>query len=242
VIDLLSAAVAHAASSPKPLPGAFQSFEPTLRHYGYFAVGGILFLENIGLPLPGETILIAASLYAATGRLNIVLVGVIAVIASTAGSAVGYAVGEYGGRPIAEKYGKYVFLNEERLDKTQAFFERRGWAVVLLGRFVEGVRQAAGIIAGISNMRFRVFLTYTLIGACLWVTTWAIVGELAGDHITTISKYATYVAVSIVVLIIAVLIRALIRSRRKRAVAVADGSAELSSADAPVADQLSSDP
>jgi membrane protein DedA with SNARE-associated domain len=216
MIDSLSGAVAHAAASPKPLPGVFGSLEPTLRHYGYFAVGGVLLLENIGLPLPGETMLIAASLYAATGQLNIVLVGIIAVLASTAGSAIGYAIGNYGGRRLAERYGKYVFLTAERLDKTEAFFRRRGWLVVLLGRFVEGVRQAAGVIAGLSEMRFPQFLGFTLLGAMLWVATWSTVGEVAGSHVETISRDATYVAEAAAVLVLAVIVRAIVRSRRRR--------------------------
>jgi len=216
MIDVL-AALASPSPSPSPLPGVFGSLEPTLRHYGYFAVGGVLLLENIGLPVPGETMLIAASLYAATGQLNIVLVGIIAVIASTAGSAIGYAIGVYGGRPLAERYGKYVLLTAERLDKTEDFFRRRGWAVVLLGRFVEGVRQAAGIIAGISEMRFALFLTYTVTGAALWVATWSTVGELAGAHVTTISHYATYVAEGLGVIVVLLIVRAVLRSRRRRA-------------------------
>jgi membrane protein DedA with SNARE-associated domain len=216
LIDTVAALVAHAGSTPKPLPGVFHSLEPTLRHYGYLAVGGVLLLENIGLPLPGETMLIAASLYAATGRLNIVLVAVIAIIASTAGSAIGYAIGVYGGRPLAERYGKYVFLTAERLDKTEAFFRKRGWLVVLLGRFVEGVRQAAGVIAGISDMKFPQFLTFTLIGATLWVATWSTVGEVAGDHVAAISHYATYVAEGVGVLVVLLIVRAVVRSRRRR--------------------------
>lgn len=216
MIDTVAALVAHASSGSKPLPGVFGKLEPTLEHYGYLAVGGVLLLENIGLPLPGETILIAASLYAATGKLNIVLVAIIAIIASSAGSAIGYAIGVYGGRPLAERYGKYVFLTSERLDKTEEFFKRRGWAVVMLGRFVEGVRQAAGVIAGISEMNFWRFLSFTVLGATLWVATWTTVGEVAGDHVTTISHYATYVAEGIGVLIVLLIVRAVVRSRRKR--------------------------
>ncbi|HTW19714.1 MAG TPA: DedA family protein [Mycobacteriales bacterium] len=215
MIDVVSALVT-VTPSPKPLPGVFGSLEPTLKHYGYFAVGGVLLLENVGLPVPGETMLIAAALYAATGQLNIVLVGIIAVLASTAGSSIGYAIGVYGGRPLAERYGKYVLLTAERLDKTEEFFRRRGWAVVLLGRFVEGVRQAAGIIAGISDMSFPVFLLYTAIGAALWVATWSTVGELAGSHVTTISHYATYVAEGLGALVVVFIIRAVVRSRRRR--------------------------
>jgi membrane protein DedA with SNARE-associated domain len=215
MFELASAIAAHAGSGAQPLPGVFHSLEPTLRHWGYLGVAVILLLENIGLPVPGETMLIAASLSAATGQLNIVLVGVIAVLASTAGSAIGYAIGEFGGRPLAERYGKYVFLTPERLDKTHEFFNRRGALVVLLGRFVEGVRQAVGVIAGISEMTFPRFLIFTLIGSALWVTTWATVGELAGDHITTISHYATYVALGIAVVVVLLVVRAIVKSRNR---------------------------
>jgi membrane protein DedA with SNARE-associated domain len=213
VSGFVSAVVA--ASGNQPLPGAFHSLEPYLRHYGYFAVGLVLLLENIGLPLPGETMLIAASLYAANGEINIVLVAVIAVIASTVGSSIGYFIGKYGGRPLADRFGKYVFLTPERLDKTEAFVRRRGWLVVLLGRFVEGVRQAVGVISGISEMRFILFFTYTLLGSILWVATWATVGQFAGDHITTITKYATYIAIGIVVVVVALIVRAILRARRR---------------------------
>lgn len=212
----MAALVMNAGSTTKPLPGVFHSLEPTLRHYGYLAVAVVLLLENVGLPVPGETMLIAASLYAATGQLNIVLVAVIAIIASTAGSCIGYALGEYGGRPLAERYGKYVFLTPERLDKTHEFFNRRGALVVLLGRFVEGVRQAVGIIAGISEMTFLRFVVFTLIGSTLWVATWATVGELAGDHITTISHYASYLVAAVAVVVVGLVIRAVVRSRTKR--------------------------
>lgn len=221
--DIVAALLAHAGST-QPLPGVFNSLEPTLRHYGYYAVAGVLLLENIGLPVPGETMLIAASLYAATGRLNIVLVALIAAIASTVGSSIGYAIGAYGGRPLAERYGKYVFLTAERLDRTEAFFARRGWLVVLAGRFVEGVRQAAGVIAGISDMRFPTFLLFTTLGAVAWVAAWSTVGELAGSHITTISRYTGYVAEGLGVLIVLFIVRVVIRSRRRRRAAREDAA------------------
>jgi membrane protein DedA with SNARE-associated domain len=221
MIDPVAAILASAGSGGQPLPGVFGSLEPTLRHYGYLAVGAILLLENVGLPVPGETMLIAAALYAATGELNIVLVAVIAIIASTVGSSIGYVIGVFGGRPVAERYGKYVFLTPERLDKTEDFFRRRGWVVILLGRFVEGVRQAAGIMAGISEMRFLKFVLLTLAGSVLWVTTWATVGELAGQHVTTIARYSTYVAEGLAVLVVVLVVRAVIRSRRRKAAVAA---------------------
>jgi membrane protein DedA with SNARE-associated domain len=222
MIDLLGL-VAAANPSPHKLPGAFNRLEPTLHHYGYFAVAGVLLVENLGIPLPGQLMLIAAALYAATGGLNIFVVAIVAIIASVAGSALGYSIGLFGGRPLAERFGRYVFLTPERLDKTEEFFARRGWLVVLLGRFVDGVRQASGIIAGISDMTFKRFMIFTSLGAALWVAVWTALGDVAGDHITTISKYAGYAAAVIGLVIVALIIRAVVRTKARRRAVAATG-------------------
>ncbi len=106
------------------LPGVFHTLEPVLNNYGYLAVGGLVLLEDFGVPVPGETVLIAAAVYAGAGRLNIVAVGLIAVVAAIIGDNIGFAIGHLGGRPLALRWGKYVFLTAERLDKAEAFFER----------------------------------------------------------------------------------------------------------------------
>jgi len=192
-----------AAAATKPLPGVFHHFEGLLRGWGYAAVGGVLFGENFGLPLPGETILVAAALYAGTGRLNIWLVSLVAFCSSVAGACVGYVIGDKGGRPLLERYGKFVFVTPERLDRLERFFERRGVWIVIIGRFVEGARQVMSIVAGVSEMTFKRFLLFTTIGAALWTVFWAGLGYFAGDHVETISHYGTYVAIAAAVLFVA---------------------------------------
>jgi membrane protein DedA with SNARE-associated domain len=204
------------ADSHKQLPGVFNSLEPTLRHYGYLAVGGVLFLEDFGVPLPGETMLIAASLYAGTGALNIWLVGLVAVIGAVVGDNVGFAIGHFGGRRLIDRFGKYVLLTPKRLDKVEDFFRRHGSWVVVVARFVEGLRQANGLIAGTVEMPWLKFLAANVLGAVAWVAVWASLGYFAGDHVATISKYATYVAIGIAVLVIAVIARHLVAHRRER--------------------------
>jgi membrane protein DedA with SNARE-associated domain len=220
MIDVLG--VVTATPTPKPLPGVFNHFAGTLRHWGYLAVGFSLFVENIGVPLPGQLVLIAAALYAPSGQLNIYGVVAVAIGASVLGSAVGYAIGEYGGRPLAERYGKYVFLTPKRLQRVEKFFAERGTIVVLLGRFVDGVRQACALIAGLSDMTFKHFMAATTAGAVLWVGVWAIVGETAGDHITTISKYTGYVAAALAVAVVLFIAQHVIRVRRHRAAATSE--------------------
>jgi len=199
------------------LPGVLASVAPLLDHYGYLAVAGLLVLENLGLPVPGETVLIAGSLYAGAGRLNIVAVGLLAVAASVVGSCIGYAIGRFGGRALVERYGRYVLLTGERLDKAEAFFDHRGGVIIVIARFIDGLRQAAGIIAGTTEMRFTRFLALTTLGAVLWVATWTSVGYLAGDHITVIyrevTRYSLYVLIALALLAVGLVVRYLLRRR-----------------------------
>src|SRR5258707_296871 len=104
------------ASSPPPLPGFLNAISSPLEHYGLWAIGLLITLEDFGIPVPGETILIAGSIYAGAGRLNIVAVGLVGFIAAIIGDNIGFAIGHFGGRALALRYGKYVFLTEERLD------------------------------------------------------------------------------------------------------------------------------
>ena len=204
--------------SATPLPGLLGAVAPVLDNYGYLAVAGLVLVENFGVPVPGETILVAASVYAGTGRLNIVAVGVIAVLAAVIGNCIGYAIGYFGGHALVLRYGKYVFLTTERLEKTERFFARRGGLVVVAGRFIEGLRQAAGIIAGTAEMPWKQFLAFTTLGAVLWVGVWAPLGYLAGDHIGTIyadaTRYSLYLLIALVVVLAALIARAVWRRRR----------------------------
>jgi membrane protein DedA with SNARE-associated domain len=204
------------ADASHQLPGVFDSLEPTLRHYGYLAVGGVLFLEDFGVPLPGETMLIAAALYAGTGSLNIWLVAVIAVVAAVAGDNVGFAIGHFGGRALLDRFGKYVLLTPERLDKVEDFFRRHGEWVVVIARFVEGLRQANGLVAGTVEMPWRRFFAANVVGAIAWVAVWASLGYFAGNHVETISTYATYIAIGLAVLAIVVIARHVLIHRRSR--------------------------
>lgn len=203
------------------LPGVLHSLEPALNHHGYLAVAGFVLLEDFGVPVPGETILILGAVYAGTGRLNVILVGVIAFLAAVIGDNIGFAVGHFGGRRLVERFGKYILLTPERLDKATGFFEHHGGKVVTVARFVEGLRQANGIVAGITGMHWAKFLAFNALGAALWVTVWTGVGYLSGNHINTIyntaKQYELYVAIAVGALLIAYIARRVYRSRSQRA-------------------------
>lgn len=203
-----------------PLPGPLEHLAPLLNHYGYLAVGLLIFVEDFGVPAPGETVLIAAAVYAGAGRLNIVLVAVIAVVAAIVGDNVGYLIGRTGGRAFVHRWGRYVLLTPERFRRAEDFTHRHGGKVVTVARFVEGLRQANGIVAGAAGMPWPRFLFFNTLGAVLWVGAWTALGDAAGSHIGTIYQQFShdqyYVWIAVGVLVLALLARCLVKRRRRR--------------------------
>jgi membrane protein DedA with SNARE-associated domain len=227
-----------ASAAPPQLPGFLNSLAPLIQHYGVWAIVLLVFLEDFGVPVPGETILIAGAVFAGTGHPNIVMVYIAGFLAAVAGDNVGYAIGRFGGRALVDRWGKYVFLTPERLDKAENFFNNHGGKIIVIARFVEGLRQANGIIAGIIEMHWLKFVAFNALGAALWVGTWVSVGYFAGQHITAIydavSRYSLYAAIAAAVVIIA-WIGLRIRKRRRAAATGntpvdADGGSQDSSA------------
>jgi membrane protein DedA with SNARE-associated domain len=203
------------------LPGVLHSLEPTLNHYGYLAVAGLVLLEDFGVPVPGETVLILGAVYAGTGRLSVVLVGLLAFLAAVTGDNIGFAIGHFGGRRLVERWGRYILLTPERLDKATGFFERRGASIIIVARFVEGLRQANGIIAGTTGMHWARFLAFNAIGAALWVALWTSVGYFSGNNITSIyntaTRYDVYFAIAVGVLLVGYIAYRVRRARAARA-------------------------
>jgi membrane protein DedA with SNARE-associated domain len=226
-MHVIAVALAASATQPVPLPGFLATVGRYLTEYSYWAVLLLVMLEDFGIPVPGETILIAAAVDAGTGRLNIVLVAVTGFAAAVIGDNIGFAIGRYGGRALVERWGKYAFLTEERMAKAERFFEAQGGKIIVIARFLEGLRQANGIIAGMVGMPWLRFLAFNALGAALWVGCWVSVGYFGGQHITTIYDYVTrYSLYALIALAIAVVawIVLFVRKRRKRAGGTAAGT------------------
>jgi len=219
--------VIGALASGAPLPGFLHAVAGPLEHYGYWAIALLLLLENIGVPVvPGEFALIAGAIFAGTGRagLNVAVVGVIAVICCFAGAEIGYAIGRFGGRALVVRYGRYAFVREHHLDRAEAAVTKYGGVLVVIARFIVGLREFNGIIAGATGMQGRRFLIYNGAGAAVWVAVWVSAGYLAGDHINTIyrdaTRYSAYVLGAAVVLL-AGYVCWRVWSRRRRTLAAA---------------------
>ncbi|MBI4720308.1 MAG: DedA family protein [Chitinivibrionia bacterium] len=146
--------------------------------YGYGLIAGLIIPEGFGVPAPGQTALIASAILASRNEMSLPYILLVAFFAAVLGNSVGYALGYYGGRPLVVRYGRYIFITEERLRRTEVFFEKHGGAIVLLGRFFDVVRQLNGIVAGIVRMPYLKFQVCNVLGAAIWVLFW---GLLAFD-------------------------------------------------------------
>ncbi len=208
-------------SAAPALPGVFHSLEPLLDNYGYLAVAGLVFVEDFGVPVPGETILIAAAVYAGAGRFNIAVVFGLGFLAAVLGDNLGYLIGRKLGRAAVLRYGRYVLLTAERLDKAEAFFARHGGKVVAVARFVSGLRQANGIIAGLTRMHWLRFLAFNALGAALWVGAWCAAGYLAGSQIQilydTTTRYGLFALAVLLIVGAALLVRKRLYNRQPAA-------------------------
>jgi membrane protein DedA with SNARE-associated domain len=168
---------------------------------------------------PGQTLLIVAGAYAGNGRLNVVLVAVFGFAAAVVGDSIGFWIGRVGGRRLLLRVGRYVLLTEARLDKAERFFERHGGKIVVVARFIDGLRQFNGVVAGMVNMPWWRFLAFNALGAAVWSSVWTGVGYQAGEHIDrlydTLRRYQPYLMVALAVTVVALVARWLRRRGRR---------------------------
>lgn len=178
-------------------------------HYGYWAVGAALLLENMGIPVPGETILLLASFLAfSQHELQLSWIIVVGTIAATVGDNLGFTLGYYGGRPLLERYQSFFRIQNSTLLRGERLFARYGAVTVFFARFVFGMRIVAGPMAGALRMPWRKFLIYNFLGAALWVSVISTVGYLFGrqwDHLEQDLKRFDLVIAVVAVIALAVL-------------------------------------
>jgi membrane protein DedA with SNARE-associated domain len=184
--------------------------------YGYAVIFGGVLLENAGLPVPGETVLLAGAALARFGRLSLVWVIVIAVIAAITGDNIGFFIGRRGGRTLAERHGWRVGLTLARLQEFDRFFARHGAKTVFIARFVTGLRVVGALLAGGSGMPWRTFLFFNATGAVAWSMAVAAAGYSLAYSWSTLERWigeSGLVALLIVLVLAAV---AILRARRER--------------------------
>jgi membrane protein DedA with SNARE-associated domain len=160
-----------------------------LASFGYLAVALFVGLESVGVPLPGETMLITAAAYAgATHTLNITGVISIAAVAAIIGDNIGFGIGWYGGYALLRRFGRYIRLDERRLRVGRYIFRRHGGKVVFFGRFVAVLRTYAAFLAGTNRMRWRRFLVANAAGGVCWAAAYGTAAYLLGAQFTRFSR------------------------------------------------------
>ena len=173
---------------------------PHLQHvlatYGYFAVFAVVGLESLGVPIPGETALVAGAILAGEGQLNIYGVIAAAALGATVGGLCGYWIGREFGFPIVYRYGRYVSLNEKRLKLGQYLFLRHGGKIVFFGRFVALLRAFASFLAGVNRYDWERFSAFNAAGGIVWATIFGAGGFWLGR---AIEHYARPVGIAILI-------------------------------------------
>jgi membrane protein DedA with SNARE-associated domain len=193
------------------------SVKPYLNQYGYWAVFAAILLEDFGMPVPGEMMLISGALLASQGHMHILPLLLLAWIGAVTGDNIGYAIGRFGGRLLMLRYGPYLLVSQRRLEYAEAFFRRRGGIVVVAARFFAVLRQLNGIVAGIARMPWWQFLPYNALGAALWVGFWGTLFYQLGGRairIGLVFKKLQFFLVAGLVLFVAAVVIYLVRRRR----------------------------
>jgi len=174
-----------------------------VHHYGLIALFLVVMLESGGVPLPGETALVTAAIYASQGHLNIVEVIAVASAAAIIGDNLGYWVGRTGGRSVLERFGPLRRWSERSLPWSERFFKRHGGKTIFLARFFSVLRVTAAWIAGISRMHWWTFFLWNATGGVCWATLVGLVAYYVGHAAAdAISRYGLIAGGAIVVVLV----------------------------------------
>ena len=193
-----------------------QTIVEYIGHMGYWGIFLLMFLESTFFPFPSEIIMIPAGYLAYKGEMNMYIVVLVGIFGSVSGALFNYYLAMYFGRKFILKYGKYVFIKEETLDKLEIFFTKHGELSTFNGRLIPGIRQLISLPAGLAKMNIAKFSLYSALGAGIWVIVLVALGYMLGSNEALISEYlhtATSIALISVVFITLFYI---IRNRRKK--------------------------
>jgi membrane protein DedA with SNARE-associated domain len=174
-----------------------------LSHYGYAGLFGLLVLGIVGLPIPDETLLVFSGYLISTGRMHAPFAFCAGFGGSICGISLSYWIGRTVGHSILLRYGRYVHITKDRLDRVHGWFQRVGEWLLTFGYFIPGVRHFTALVAGMSELEFPTFAAFAYSGAALWVTTFLTLGYFVGENwrmaLGIIHRYTGAVAIGALV-------------------------------------------
>ena len=187
-----------------------------LGDYGYQAVFVLMVLESACIPIPSEVTMVFGGFLVSRGELDFFWVAMLGTIANVVGSWLAYWVGLRGGRPLLERFGKYIFLRPHELDRAEEWFERRGEMAVFVSRLLPVIRTFISLPAGVARMPFGKFTLYTFLGCLPWTfaLTWG--GYILGDNWETVLKYGEPVSWAIAIALAGLIAWWLVRRARAK--------------------------
>ncbi len=160
-----------------------------ISQYGYLIILFGVMAESMGVPLPGETILISSGIVVQRGGLDLRYAIAFGILGAVVGDQIGYLAGRFGGRSFVLRWGRYLFITTERLERAEKFFARHGGKAVFLARFFSGLRIFGALVAGISRMRWRTFFFYNALGGAVWATGAVLVGYFLGSSLGVVERW-----------------------------------------------------
>ena len=198
-----------------------------LQHLDYLNITLLMLLESTVIPVPSELVVAPAAYYAAGGNLNVVLVVLVATIGADIGASINYVVARYVGRPVVYKFansklGHMCLLNEEKVKKSEEYFDKHGVAATLTGRLIPGIRHLISLPAGLTKMNYWKFLLYTTIGAGAWhailaAMGWYLHSIVPEDKLNeTIEKYNTYIIAGIIAVVAIVIVFFVVKHKKSK--------------------------
>jgi membrane protein DedA with SNARE-associated domain len=176
-------------------------FYPLIEHYGYLIVFFGVMLGTSGIPFPSAAILIAAGVLVQQGHLHLRDAILFGILGAIIGNQIGYWIGHRAGRPFVLKWGRYVKLTPERLERVEGLFARHGGKAVFAARFVSISRIFEALVAGMSRMPWSTFLFYSALGGAVWATAVVLVGYFFGESWGTAQRWSGHAPLLLVLLL-----------------------------------------
>ena len=186
-----------------------------VKTFGYLGIFIMTFIESTFAPIPSEVTLIPAGFLVSQGEMNFFVVLFVSVLGTIGGSLFNYWIASHFGRRLLLKFGKYFFINEDKLKSIEFFFERHGAISTFSGRLLPGIKHFISFPAGLGRMNLRIFTIYTLAGGFIWNSTLLTLGYLIGENKALLKQYIKQINIVIIITLTLVALLYYFKNKKK---------------------------